>query len=50
MTADQQSEIYFASISCTQREMRDDEVLDEMQDGLNDADALTLEDLKATTI
>jgi hypothetical protein len=50
VTADQQSEIHFASIPCTQREMSDDKVLDEMQDGLNDADALTLEDLKTATI
>ena len=50
VTADQQSEIYFASIPCTQREMSDDEVLEEMQDGLDDADALTLEDLKTATI
>ena len=49
VTADQQSEIYFASIPCTQREMSNDEVLDEMQDGLDDADTLTLEDLKAAT-
>ena len=50
VTADQQSEIHFASIPYIQREMSDGEVLDEMQNGLDNADALTLEDLKTVTI
>ena len=50
LTVGQQNDIHFASIPCTQREMSDDEVLDEIQDGLNEAEALTLKDIKATTI
>ena len=50
MTAGQQSDIRFASIPRTQKEMSDDKVLDKMQDGLDAADALTLKDLKAATI
>ena len=48
--AGQKSNIHFGSISCAQREMNDNEVLNEMQDGLNEADVLTLKDLKAVTI
>ena len=34
----------------TERELRDNEVPDKMKDGLNKANVLTLEDLKAATI
>jgi hypothetical protein len=50
VTAGQQSDIHFASIPCTQREMSDDELLNEMQDGLDKADVLTLKALNAATI
>ena len=50
MTAEQQTHIHLTSIPCTQREMSDIEVLNEMQGGFDKADVLTPNDLKVTTI
>ena len=50
VTADQHTHIHLASIPCTQREMSDNEVLDKMKNGLDEANVLTLKDLNAATI
>ena len=46
----QQSDMHFASIPHTQREMRDNKVLNNMQDELGEDIVLILKDLNATTI
>ena len=50
VAAGQQSNIHFTSTPCIQKEMSDNEVRNEIQDGLGKANMLTMKDFKATTI